>query len=320
MYFPYLRGKQFEILAVRESGFLSSNRIVPIFEPTTDTGERSTRNRYKRIAENEFRFAVIINSDNGTPPPAPSATIQMINDIESRVPGMVIPAFEIRAGQPISQLKDFSTEFAVQQRIIIHRNHTHSQTDIDKALAYLPQPAVHIFLDGGVPLTLIRGITAAGKILLRDGFKRCVPNATYPSKSNFDDLLFNYKSRGYDGFADFSIIGDVYSPGGGAAKHVAIHLTENRDDTTIVTNHFVSTTPPQKGDTQAKYFSALQLLASHAGQPLSASLNTQGMREYYRSNANGHFPGLGKLKQWSIMHHMESIDSTLGAMGINSFI
>ena len=65
MYFPYLRGKQYEILAVRESEFLSSNRIVPVFEPTT----RSNLSRFRTIAENQVKFAIIVNSDNGAPPP-----------------------------------------------------------------------------------------------------------------------------------------------------------------------------------------------------------------------------------------------------------
>ena len=50
MYFPYLRGKQYEVLAVRESGFLSSNRIIPVFEPTNLSVQ--TLNRFRHIANN----------------------------------------------------------------------------------------------------------------------------------------------------------------------------------------------------------------------------------------------------------------------------
>ena len=84
---------------------------------------------------------------------------------------------------------------------------------------------------------------------------------TIRTEATLTTWLYTYRSRGFDGFSDFSIVGDVYSPGGGAAKHVAIHLTE-LEETTIVANHFVSRTPPQKGNNQAKYFSALGLLGS----------------------------------------------------------
>lgn len=320
MYFPYLRGKQYEVLAVRESDFLSNGRIVPVFEPTTDTSLQKTHNLYQRLARKNIRFSVIVNSGNGKPPPPMSDTISMVKDIESVLPGFVIPAFEIRAGQRISRAANFSSEFASQQCIFVHQNHTFALSQLEEALVSLCKPAVHIFLDGGVPDVVINGINAARKVLLRDGFQRRVPNASYPQQSYFDDLVFRYESRGYDGFADFSIIGDYYSSGGGPAKHVAIHLTELVDNTAIVTNHFVSGTSPQRGDVPAKYFDALAALVSKTGWPLKPNFDTQGVREYHQSNSGRHFPGLGKLNQWSIMHHMEIIDKHLQAIGTSSFV
>ena len=318
MYFPYLRGKQYEVLAVRASEFLSSNRIIPVFEPTTLSG--STHNRFRSIAESGVKFSVIVNSNNGILTPALPDIIKMINDLESHVPDIVLPAFEIRADQPVSAVQDFARQFASRQCVLVHRNHTHSTMVLEAAIAPFDRRAVHIFLDGGVPLQVVSTLPAAGRVLLRDGFSRCARNADYPNQSNFGDLLFSYKNREFDGFSDFSIIGDVYSPGGGAAQQVAIHLTECLDDTTIVTNHFVSRTPPQRGNDQAKYFSALRLLISHTGQPLSADFDTQGVREYHESDSHKHYPGLGKLKQWSMMHHMEIIDRKLEAMGTSSFV
>ena len=243
----------------------------------------------------------------------------MVNNLELHAPGMVLPAFEIRAGHTINQVKDFAKMFTDRQCVLVHRDHTHSETALAQALANLSRHPVHIFLDGGVPLKVINGLPAAGKVLLRNGFSKCETNGEYPKQSNFDDLLFDYKRRGFDGFSDFSIIGDIYSPGGGAAKHVALHLTEHRN-TTIVTNHFVSRTPPQQGDVRTKYFDALNLLISHTGQPPSMNFDTQGVRAYYDSYVKGHFPGLGKLKQWSMMHHMEIIDKILEAKGVQNFV
>ena len=317
MYFPYFRGKQYEILAVRESGFLSSNRIIPVFAPTNLSN--LTLNRFRSIAEKGVKFSVIVNSPSGQPPPKLVASIQVLNDLERHVPSAVLPAFEIRADQPVSVVRDFARTFAARQCVLIHRNHTHSKTALEKALNPLSRPAVQILLAGGAPLDVVKALPAVGMVLLRDGFSRCLRNADYPNQSNFDDLLNIYKDRGFDGFSDFSIVGDVYSPGGGAAKHVAIHLTE-LDKTTIVTNHFVSKTPPQKGNDQAKYFSALRLLVSYTGRPPSADFDTQGVREYHQSNSTRHYPGLGKLKQWSMMHHMEIIDRKLHAMSVSSFV
>ena len=321
MYFPYLRGKTFEILAVRELGSSLDDRIIPVFEPTTDPSESyaRTRNAFRRLAEESKRFSVIVNSDSGEPPPPTSELVDIVHEIEADLPNILMPAFEIRPGQPVSQIASFSREFASQRCIIVHRNHTLSDSAVENALDSLSHPAVHIFLEGSIPVNVIDGISAAGKVLLRDGFKRRVPNASYPPRSNFGDLLFTYESRGYDGLSDFSIIGDYYSAGGGPAKHVAIHLTEDEGNT-IVANHFVSTTPPQKGDDAAKYFSALKRLVSYVGEPLNANFDTRGMQCYYDSYVNAHYPGLGKLKQWSLMHHMEIFGRRLKAMNARSFI
>ena len=232
MYFPYLRGKQYEVLAVRESGFLSSNRIIPVFEPITLSGP--ALNRFRRIAKNGVKFSVIVNSNSGQPPPALATTIQVLKDLESRLPGVVLPAFEIRAGQPVSDVRDFARTFASQQCVLVHRNHTHSETALGRALNPLVRPAVQVLLDGGAPLHVVKALPAVGIVLLRDGFSRCMRNADYPSQSNFDDLLYTYRSRGFDGFSDFSIVGDAYSSGGGPAIHVAIHLTELYKTTTGV--------------------------------------------------------------------------------------
>ena len=202
---------------------------------------------------------------------------------------------------------------------LVHRNHTHSKRELRRSIQSLSRPAVQILLEGGASLDVVNYLPAVGRVLLRDGFSRCARNADYPNRSNFDDLLHRYSGLGFDGFSDFSIVGDAYSPGGGAAIHVAIHLTE-LDQATIVANHFVSQTPPQRGNNQAKYFSALNLLMSHTGNPPSADFNTQGVREYHQSNSRRHYPGLGKLKQWSMMHHMEIIDRELSAMNISSFV
>ena len=48
-------------------GFLSGNRIIPVFEPTTLSGP--TLNRFRIIAENGVKFSVIVNSASGNPAP-----------------------------------------------------------------------------------------------------------------------------------------------------------------------------------------------------------------------------------------------------------
>jgi hypothetical protein len=247
-------------------------------------------------------------------------TVAAVDDLEKKFPGAVLPAFEIRAGGPISEVGAFAQRFKTHRTVVIHRNHSHSLVDLKSELAHLAQPPVQVLLDGGAPLPVFTGLPAAGRVLLRDGFRRLARNADYPAKSNFDDLLYTYSSLGFDGFGDFATIGDRYSPTGGAALHVALHLTEPADGPTIIANHFVSTTPPHKGDVQGKYFSALSRAIKHTGSRPNVPFDTEGVSEYSASHRNRQFSGLGKPIQWSTMHHMELIDRELSVANSQLFI
>ena len=69
MYFPYLRGKQYEMIAVRESGFLSNGRIIPVFEPISLSD--SACKRFQTIVNKGVTFSVIVNSNNVNKETAP---------------------------------------------------------------------------------------------------------------------------------------------------------------------------------------------------------------------------------------------------------
>ena len=65
MYFPFFRGKQFELLAIRElSAFVSSDYVFPIIEPV----KRST-NALKlaldSLVQHNVKFVTIINPTCG---------------------------------------------------------------------------------------------------------------------------------------------------------------------------------------------------------------------------------------------------------------
>ena len=66
MYYPYLRGKQFELLALREfsSEFKNYHTIVPIIEPVKKQVNGLNAAALSMI-ENGMKFAVILNPSDG---------------------------------------------------------------------------------------------------------------------------------------------------------------------------------------------------------------------------------------------------------------
>ena len=67
MYFPYLRGKQFELIALRElSVFMSSKRdkLSPVIEPVKDSS--TLKSTLKELADKSINFNFIINPRVGS--------------------------------------------------------------------------------------------------------------------------------------------------------------------------------------------------------------------------------------------------------------
>src|SRR5690606_27519226 len=66
MYFPYLRARQFELIALREFAFEQDNfnKIIPIVEPVKESFN-SFKIAFKIFEEFDFSFALILNPQVG---------------------------------------------------------------------------------------------------------------------------------------------------------------------------------------------------------------------------------------------------------------
>ncbi len=74
MYYPYLRGKQFELILLRDNAeFLAKNNIHPIIEPVKSDFTALTRSM-KAMNENSVEYTLIVNPVAGQKP-VPSSSI-----------------------------------------------------------------------------------------------------------------------------------------------------------------------------------------------------------------------------------------------------
>lgn len=68
MYQPYIRGKQFELIGLRELTPVlfaqNKDKISPIIEPVKDSS--TFKSTLKELADNDINFTVIINPHHGT--------------------------------------------------------------------------------------------------------------------------------------------------------------------------------------------------------------------------------------------------------------
>ena len=66
MYYPYLRGRQFELIALREFALQrgDNNNIIPIIEPVKKTFN-SMKLAIPKLIEGNVKFALILNPQVG---------------------------------------------------------------------------------------------------------------------------------------------------------------------------------------------------------------------------------------------------------------
>lgn len=306
MYHPYFRGKQFELLAIRETaGLLATAKFVPIIEPVKETLSGLNRT-LKAICEASGSAVVIVNplygdhADDGV-------------EISTLLKESFLDKGGISAG---ILLRDSMTVDAAIACYEAHRGHkptlVHAGFTDPKALVgklgNSLQDTQHVFFEAYCGKLYRKHFKGTKRILLRDGFRRG-RNADYLPVELFSDLHVTYEEEDMDGFGDFLIVGDDYSESGGPAYAVAIHLTfiDPDKDEVMYIYHFVSTTKDTPTDPAGKFGQALSKLIAKLDLGNSKLFEGSAINEFRDLHAKGHFPGLGHVKKLSMKHHIETL-------------
>lgn len=303
-YYPYLRGKQYELICIRESAKLMADAgFFPVIELV-----RPDLGSIKRCLEalQEANCGAYIVYRPGCGP--------------------------LRAGLP-ADLKAVVQDFVARDIGIqwLHRYESEHQllSDVQEAgcAALLHDTSVNaqsikaveghlgfsfkenIFIDGkDSGVVYRRHFKGSSRVLIRDGFKR-KKNSDYsnPDIEAFSDLYLTYEDFGLEGFGDFLTVGDDFSEGGGPAYAVAIHVSfiDPGQDGAIYIYHFVSDTNDTPADPAGKFAEALSKLARNVRRGDSKIARTKAVEELLRLHDAGHYPGLGYVKKLSMQHHLE---------------
>nr|WP_199044331.1 sce7725 family protein [Dyella sp. ASV24] len=306
MYHPYFRGKQFELLTIRETAaLLAASNFVPIIEPVREALTGLGR-ALKSICEANGSAIVIVNPDFGD-------HAQDGADISAFLKAGAFDSHNVAAG--ILLKKEMSVEGALAYHdehanhapVFVHAGFLDAKALAEKLGEKLGE-SKHVFLEEHCGKPYRKHFKGATRILVRDGFKR-QRNADYPDVEQFSDLHVTYEEEGMNGFGDFLIVGNDYTEGGGPAYAVAIHLTyidPSRDDV-MYTYHFVSETRDTPTDPAGKFSQALSSLVKKLDTGESNVYETEAVAEFRDLHAKEHFPGLGYVKKLSMKHHIETL-------------
>ncbi len=308
MYYPYLRGKQFELILLRDNAeLLFKNDIHPIIEPVKQDFKALIR-AMKILNKQKVKCTLIINPQAGKKPVKISDILSELIEKEFARFNNISLGYILHASSNENKLAMLLKKYSKCSFSLIHYGYTQGKT-LSEKIANIKNIKRHIFIDGYTGKLYQRHFKNSGteRILIRNGFKSQRRNADYPDSEHFSDLHITFEDEGMVGFGDYTIVGDEYSETGGPAYAVAIHLTYLDSEQNMFIHHFKSDQTNSSTDPGGKFLESLTKLISELDKQNSTIFPSKACLEFKELFQKRHFPGLGHVKKLSVQHHIELI-------------
>jgi hypothetical protein len=306
MYHPYFRGKQFELITVREmAAVFKEVGFRPIVEPVRDS-LGGLRRALAAVVKADGRAIVVVNPHHGDLSGAGSQLSDLLKEEFLEMPGISAGVL-LKQGMTTDQAVKCFKAHASHSPVLIHADFGDAKA-LSEKLGPMPKSQCHVFFEEYCGKLYQKHFKDGHRVLLRDGFQR-KRNRDYQPLEPFSDLHATFEDEGMNGFGDFLIVGDDYSEDGGPAYAVAIHLTfidPDQDDSMWI-HHFVSERQDTPKDPAGKFAEALAKMMKIVNSPKSKVFESEAVKEFRMLHKHGHFPGLGYVKKLSMNHHIETL-------------
>ncbi len=306
MYYPYFRGKQNELITIRENAqLLKESGFVPIIEPVKSSLGGLTK-ALSAIVEAEGDAVVIVNPYHGDHSHNGEGILALFqNDFAQNL--NLSPGILLSEEVSIDDIRGLCAVFENRLITLIHAGFTEAKL-LAETLGTDMSEFRHVFIEDSCGRLYRRHFKSPQRVLIRDGFEKRT-NRKHPPLEFFSDLHVTYEEEGVHGFGDFLIVGDDFTEGGGPAYAVAIHLTfiDSSKDDEMYIHHFKSIRQDDPKDPAGKFAEALNKLVEEFRRPNTNILQTSAINEFLDLHERGHFPGLGYVKKLSMKHHIETL-------------
>src|SRR5579859_5767238 len=218
-YFPFLRGKQNEMMAVRELAerIAEQGNVIPIIEPVKDNP--TTRISLDRYIEVSMPFLFICNPAYGEFASRPDELFaELIEEVLIEYDNWT-PTLQVERGSTRSEISGFLDRYedwGEDGEVAVIYNGLPASAPA-RALLNDGRILHHVFLDRRVGAEYVNGIPEARRVIISDPFNRQARNADYPDRELFTDMNTVAGNPRRLDFGDFSIVGDHYADTGGPA-------------------------------------------------------------------------------------------------------
>ncbi len=321
MYFPYLRGRQNELLCLRElldAGKLSS-KVIPIIEPVKFSS--TLFSTLTKFIEMGHQVIVIRNPEVGS---FRKESGDMIKNIEKESDEKK----KEKIRKTLEGYKEVWNNPQIQKAYLVDDDVIsmvrEKKIDAkDVVMINIKKGNYRYYEEYGEEIIGKYTVVPKGGdfediieddiIILEDSYRKAKRNIDYIE--NPDELFSRnhivYKKRGFVGFSDFSMVGNDFDESGFAPLAIAIHIMYfgNRDELKI--HHFVSESNESISDPARKFEEAMNKLVNWENfDIIPKTIGLDNLIECYNI---GKFPGLGVIKKYSLMHHIQMMGEYLEA-------
>lgn len=306
MYHPYFRGKQYELITIRESaGLLKASNFVPIIEPVKQS-LGVLQKTISAIREKQGGAMVIVNPFHGDHAEDGTSISALLAEECKDCPSVAAGVL-LKESTTIDEVIACCDAHEDHPLSLIHAGFAQGK-DLAARLGDRISSMQHVFFDGRSSKLYQKHFKGNNRILIRDGFERR-RGKDHPDVEFFSDLHATFEDEGMSGFGDFLMVGDDYSESGGPAYTVAIHITfidSDKDDEMHI-HHFKSDRQDTPTDPAGKFAEALTKLIHSLDSANNKIFETKAITEFRQLHERGHFPGLGYVKKLSMNHHIETL-------------
>jgi hypothetical protein len=308
MYYPYLRGRQNELIALRNfaENLKEESKVFPIIEPV-----RMNKSGLKRAAitmtEKGVKYAIILNPENGE---CANTIINFSNELDFPSLENWSPAF-IVGKMSLYEIGTLIRDNGYKNVMLILPKGM--PTDEDQLVELIKEEAVTKVVTDPTRRKIVRETKNFEKELIEldDKFEAKKTNLDYVE---IDEELFTeefayYLEDGFAGFSDYTVLPNDFREGGTLPKVVVIHLTYQKKKDQIFVKHFCSDSNREdKSNIQGKFEEAAKKAIAFFDEIDYDSISIKNLRDNIEERR---FPGLGVVKKISILHHIDLMQRIL---------
>lgn len=311
MYFPLLRGKQYELVALKEFAEThpDEQRLCPIIEPVRVLPDALVR-AADVLSSNGIHYCVVLNPEKGDY--AIETNRFEIGDYLHRFDSFAIkpiPAF-IADGKSSAVLRMIE-QYNLLDVMVIFEDAFDIENRADDSLCN--HNSVSYVVCGPVDSrSNKRYLLKTGKKVIRldDNFVVRKPNIAYRGieEDPYTEEPFYYGDDHFYGFADYCVLPKAFIEGGSTPTAVAIHMTYRKRDDAIWVRHFVSDELYDTGNIRNKFENAVRKVVAFYRNVAP----TEAVQWLIQNS--GSYPGLGVLKKITMKNHLELISNILSTV------